>query len=189
MISIFDYMNEKVIAQYLMHSSNETIGYKAQGLRFIDGEHILAGLTTQVVNGYVGKNMCKKLEPRDPSVAQNRVILLRLDFSVDDIASGKAKHVSSASFSIIGVHDIGVGSLDGLDYHDGMAMVADQLNDRVLFFKVDPGAENPLKLVSQQRGFIMPHGVAFSRGFKDHVAVTTYGENSVIVQPVPASLK
>ena len=112
-----------------------------------------------------------------------------LDFSVDDIASGKAEPVSSASFSIIGVLHVGVGSFDGLDYRDGLAMVADQLNDKTLFFKVDPAADEPLKLTGQRHGYIMPHGVAFSRHRRDHMAVTSYGMNSVIVQPVPASSK
>ena len=63
-----------------------------------------------------------------------------------------------------------------------MAMVADQLNDRVMFFEVNPRAprNETLKLVSQHRGYIMPHGVALSKS-TDHFAVTTYGENSVIV--------
>lgn len=79
------------------------------------------------------------------------------------------------------MHDIGVGALDGIDYYDGMAMVADQLNDRVFFFEVNPTASNEtLKLVLQHRGYILPHGVAFSKS-RDHFAVTTYGDNSVIV--------
>eukprot|EP00985_Skeletonema_marinoi_P029066 scaffold26621_cov120-Skeletonema_marinoi.AAC.1 len=40
-----------------------------------------------------------------------------LEFSVDDVASGKAEPVSSAySFSIIRVHNVGVGALEGVDY-------------------------------------------------------------------------
>ena len=193
MISMFDYVNDKVIAQYLMMSNEQTNGYKAQGLRFVDKRHVLAGLTTQVVNGYKETDNCKKMDRgfivNKKTHAENRVILMRLDFSVDDIASGKAEPVSSASFSIIGVLHVGVGSFDGLDYRDGVAMVADQLNDKTLFFKVDPAADEPLKLAFQRHGYIMPHGVAFSRHRRDHMAVTSYGMNSVIVQPVPASSK
>ncbi|KAL7448758.1 hypothetical protein ACHAWC_000901 [Mediolabrus comicus] len=64
-----------------------------------------------------------------------------------------------------------------------MAMVADQLNDKVVFLEVNPTARNrneTLKLVTQHRGYILPHGVAFSK-FRDHFAVTTYGDSSVIV--------
>ena len=68
-----------------------------------------------------------------------------------------------------------------IDYYDGMAMVADQNNDRVLFFEVNPTASNEtLKLVSQHRGYILPQGVAFSKS-RDHFAVTSYRDNSVIV--------
>ena len=183
MISIFDYEHERVIAQYLMMANDATRGYKAQGLRFVDERHMVVALSRVIVSKYNEKEMCKKRPPLGPSDANTRIALIRLEFSVDEIAaSGGLKPVSSASFSIIGVHDIGVGALDGIDYHDGMAMIADQLNDRVLFFKVNPTAASneTLKLVSQYRGYIMPHGVAFSKS-RDHFAVTTYGDNSVIV--------
>lgn len=182
MISIFDYMHERVIAQYLMMANDATRGYKAQGLRFVDERHMIVGMTRTKVSSYTEKQMCQRGPHLDPSDTQNRIALIRLEFSVDDIASGEVEPVSSVSFSIIGVHDIGIGALDGIDYHDGMAMVADQLNDRVMFFEVNPRAprNETLKLVSQHRGYIMPHGVALSKS-TDHFAVTTYGENSVIV--------
>jgi hypothetical protein len=74
--------------------------------------------------------------------------------------------------------------LDGITYHNGVAMVADQHNDKVIVLHVDIYAEKPLSLVSEQRGYIMPHGVAISK-VHDHMAVTMYGDNSVIIQPIP----
>jgi hypothetical protein len=181
MISIFDYVHERVIAQYLMMANDATRGYKAQGLRFVDERHMIVGLSRAPVSSYKEEAMCQRGPHLDPSDAHTRIALIRLEFSVDDIASGKLEPVSSASFSIVGVHDIGIGALAGVDYHDGMAIVADQLNDRVLFFEVNPRASNEtLNLVSQHRGYILPHGVALSKS-SDHFAVTTYGDNSVIV--------
>ena len=180
MISIFDYMQERVVAQYLMKANDATRGYKAQGLRFVDERHMIMALCRGVVSSYEEKAMCQWGPHLDPSDAHTRIALIRLEFSVDDIASGKAESVSSASFSIIGVHDVGVGAFDGVDYLDGMVMIADQLNDRVLFFEVNPTATETLKFKKQQRGYVMPHGVAFSK-YRDHFAVTTYGQNSVIL--------
>jgi len=182
MISIFDYEHERVIAQYLMMANDATRGYKAQGLRFVDEKHMIVTLSRTRASIYKEKEICQMRPRLKPSDAYIRIALIRLEFSVDDIAAATGDiPVSSASFSIIGVHDIGVGALDGIDYYDGMAMVADQLNDRVFFFEVNPTASNEtLKLVLQHRGYILPHGVAFSKS-RDHFAVTTYGDNSVIV--------
>jgi hypothetical protein len=183
MVSIFDYEHERVIAQYLTNSNDVTKGYQAKGLRFVDERHMIVALSRAPVNAYKEDWLCQIRPPLDPSDAHTRIALIRLDFSVDDIAaaSGEIEPVSSTSFSVIGVYDNGVGALDGIDYHDGMAMFADQNNDKVLFLEVNPTAKNEtLKLVSQHRGYILPHGVAFSK-FRDHFAVTTYGDSSVIV--------
>mmetsp|Transcript_6378 Transcript_6378/g.10763 ORF Transcript_6378/g.10763 Transcript_6378/m.10763 type:complete len:562 (-) Transcript_6378:226-1911(-) len=183
MVSIFDYEHERVIAQYLTNSNDVTKGYQAKGVRFVDKRHMIVALSRAPVNSYEEEWLCQRRPPLDPSDAHTRIALIRLDFSVDDIAaaSGEIEPVSSTSFSVIGVYDNGVGALDGIDYHDGMAMVVDQLNDKVVFLEVNPTAKNEtLKLVSQHRGYILPHGVAFSK-FRDHFAVTTYGDSSVIV--------
>ena len=162
-----------------------TKGYQAKGVRFVDERHMIVALSRAPVNMYKEHWLCQRRPPLDPSDAHTRIALIRLDFSVDDIAatSGEIEPLSSTSFSVIGMHDNGVGALDGIDYHDGMAMVADQLNDKVVFLEVNPTARKrneTLKLVTQHRGYILPHGVAFSK-FRDHFAVTTYGDNSVIV--------
>ena len=63
-----------------------------------------------------------------------------------------------------------------------MAMVANQLNDRVLFFEVNPRASNEsLKLhVCRSTG---GNHAAWGRmsHSRDHFSVTTYGENSVVI--------
>ncbi|KAK1736330.1 hypothetical protein QTG54_012930 [Skeletonema marinoi] len=62
-----------------------------------------------------------------------------------------------------------------------MAMVANQLNDRVLFFEVNPRASNEsLKLVCRSTG---GNHAAWGRmsHSRDHFAATTYRENSVVI--------
>ena len=191
MVSLFDYEREVVIAQYMMQSHDMTKGYKAQGIRFIYKRHFIADLTRQHVNGYKQELMCQKITriPKNDD-KQNRMALFRLNFSVDDIVSGKVDRdrpvpVSSGDFTVMDVYDMGIGAFDGIAYHkqNGTAIVADQLNDRVLVFKVDVNADKPLSFVAEHHGYIMPHGVAISP-MRNHVAVTAYGDNSVIVQPM-----
>jgi hypothetical protein len=191
MVSLFDYEREVVIAQYMMQSHNMTKGYKAQGIRFIDKRHFIADLTRQHVHGYKKELMCQKIRsiPKNDD-KQNRMALFRLNFSVDDIVSGKVvdRPVSSGDFTVMGVYDIGIGAFDGIAYKDGITMVADQLNDRVLVFKVDVNADKPISFVAEHRGYTMPHGVAIS-ATRNHLAVTAYGDNSVIVQPIPGMIQ
>jgi len=197
MVSLFDYEREVVIAQYMMQSHDMTKGYKAQGIRFIDERHFIADLTRQHVDGYNQELMCQKITsiPKNDD-KQNRMALFRLNFSVDDIVSGKVEGdrpvpvpASSGDFTVMDVYDMGVGAFDGIAYHkqNATAIVADQLNDRVLVFKVDINADKPLSFVAEHHGYIMPHGVAISP-MRNHVAVTAYGDNSVIVQPMMPSI-
>ena len=190
MVSLFDYEREVVIAQFMMQSHKMTKGYKAQGIRFIDKRHFIADLTRQHVDAYEKELMCQKIRniPKNDD-KQNRMALFRLNFSVDDIVSGKVdRPVSSGDFTVMGVYDMGIGAFDGIAYKDGIAMVADQLNDRVLVFKVDVNADKPISFVAEHHGYIMPHGVAIS-AMRNHLAVTAYGDNSVIVQPIPGMIQ
>ena len=183
MVSLFDYERDVVIAQYMMQSHDLTEGYKAQGIRFIDKRHFIADITRQHVDAYRKGKMCQKIKIPKNDDKQNRMALFRLNFSVDDIVSGKIdKPMSSEDFTVMDVYDMGVGAFDGISYHEGTAIVADQLNDRVVVFKVDVNADKPISFVVEHRGYVMPHGVAIST-MKNHIAVTAYGDNSVIVQP------
>ena len=90
MVSLFDYERQAVIAQYMMQSHNMTKGCKAQGIRFIDKRHFIADLTRQHVHAYKKELMCQKIRsiPKNDD-KQNCMALFRLNFSVDDIVSGK----------------------------------------------------------------------------------------------------
>jgi hypothetical protein len=57
-------------------------------------------------------------------------------------------------------------------------MVTDQLNDLTL----------TLSFVAEHNGYIMPHGVAIS-AMRNHLTVPAYGDNSVIVQPIPGLIQ
>eukprot|EP00984_Skeletonema_dohrnii_P006102 scaffold2168_cov131-Skeletonema_dohrnii-CCMP3373.AAC.6 len=158
MINIYDHMHERVIAQYL------TVTNDNKGISSYDEE------------------VCQRIPRRDPSEsdAHNFIALFRLEFSVDDVASGKAEPVSSAySFSIIRVHNVGVGALEEVDY----IMVAWQwllISSMIECYSLRSILEQVMIVteacVSQHRGYIMPHGVA-----RRHFSVTTCGENSVVI--------
>lgn len=47
-IRLFDFANDRVLAEYLMSSHPSTRGYKAQGIRFVDEQYFVADLTSFV---------------------------------------------------------------------------------------------------------------------------------------------
>lgn len=183
MIRFFDYENDRVIAEYPMDWNRNTRGFKAQGIRFIDDKHFIADVTSLVVGQYQQRFMCAKnrMIPRRKK-AQGRLVLFRMNFSVEDILHGKQEPAGASDFMVLGTYDFGIAAVDGISYHDGLAIVADQLNDKVLLLKIDlTDLQQPIQLISEKSGYLMPHGVALS---KTHMAVSCYGDNSVFIHNI-----
>jgi hypothetical protein len=185
MIRFFDYESEKIIAEYPMDWHKSTRGFKAQGIRFIDNQHFIIDATALVVKKYHEELMCKKNQKiPQTKFAQGRLVLFKMNFTVEDILQGKQQPAGPSDFTILGTYDLGVSAVDGISYHDGLAILADQLNDKVLFFRIDVnGPTQPIQFLSEKNGYLMPHGVALSK-FQPHMAVTCYGDNSVYIQSV-----
>ena len=78
-------------------------------------------------------------------------------------------------------------AVDDIAFDDGVALVSDQHNDRVVIFSVDITAKNALTFISEKTGYLMPHGLTMSKAL-DLVAVTCYGDNSIHIQPLSVFL-
>ena len=113
--------------------------------------------------------------------------MIKMNFSLDDIAKGKRGPAYDSEFAVIDSYLLDFSSVDGLAYDNGIAIVADQYNDCVLIFDVNVNAKKPLTLRGRKYGYLMPHGVFLSKDL-DLMAVTNYGDNSVIVQPLSEAL-
>lgn len=181
-ITFFDYEANQKLAEFFMSSHDKTKGFKAQAIRFINDKYFIINMTQLKVRAFNGEKCCSQIDPpQHTSESHGRIALFKLNFSVEDIVSGKEAPASSSAFEIIDMYDVGVSALDGLSHHNHKLMSADQLNDRVLVFHIDIDSANPITFVGEQRGYLMPHGVALSK-FSNLFAVASYGDNSVILQ-------
>ena len=182
-LSFYDYEKESIVAEYLTESNEESRGHRVKGIAFVDASHFLASTTALGLSDVKAKNICKKAKMPNPKDARSQIILFKMNFSVEDIVAGKSKPVDSSAFTILGTLDW-LGGADAVSYQNGTGVLTDQVNDRIVYFHVDIDAEKPLGLISEERGYLMPHGVHFSN-FQKHMAVTNYGDNSIIIQPTP----
>lgn len=190
MIRLFDYQREQVLAEFLMSSTNATDGFVSKGIRMIDGKHMLTSLSSLTVEQF--KPGCNPVAPILEPSAQGRLVLMRLNFDVKEIlertsmAPVKQSAASDNLFTVVDCFELGVSAVDGLAYDADrkLALVADQLNDCVLVFRVNVAENKPLQLITRLDGYIMPHGVALSSRH-GLMAVTSYGDNSVFIQEVP----
>lgn len=78
--------------------------------------------------------ICGKPRMLPKERAHSRLVLFRINFSVHD-ALLTQRSPNEADISVVASVDIGVAAVDGIAYRDGVAAVADQLNDQVLFFE------------------------------------------------------
>jgi hypothetical protein len=183
MIRFFDFAKERVLAEFRMASHPVTRGFKAQGFRFLDDQHFIADVTTFVINGFSDDALCRNPLVPPEARTQTRLVIFKLKFSVHDLLRDGG-HVDDA-LSVVAHFDIGVGSSDGLAYQDGLVVIADQFSDRVHRFHVNlSDTVEPIRRLSTIGGYHLPHGVAFSN-YQRHMAVTCYGDNSVIIQKIP----
>ena len=186
-----------------MQSNNETKHFKVKGIQFIDGNHFIAS----IANFRLTEAKChnrptlKQLEfdpryqpdyPRKDE-GNSRVVLIKMNFILDDITTGTRGPAVSSEFTVLDVYDFDgdMVAVDGVAFdgepEDGVVAVADQFNDRVFIFQVNITANYPLRLVSKKNGYLMPHGVALSKAL-DLMAVTCYGDNSIHIQPLSIAL-
>jgi hypothetical protein len=186
MVRFYDYNLEMNIADFVMDEHQVTKGYKAKGHRFIDdgdGRHFLVVVTKYDVRGY--RTGCNEFRPNKEEETHSQLLLIRMDFDVDDILTGERPPAETSDFTVVGLLDLGVSAPDGLAYKEGIALVVDQLNDRL--FQVEISGTQ-MKLLQDIDGYSLPHGVALSK-YNNHFAVTCYGDNSVFIHDGLGNLK
>jgi hypothetical protein len=120
-------------------------------------------------------------------MVRSSLVLIKMNFSLDGIANGKRGPADDSEFTVLDSYIIHPSNVDGLAYDDGIAILADQPNDCLLVFNVNMNTTKPLSLWGRKYGYLMPHGVYLSKDL-DLMAVTNYGDNSVIVQPLSEAL-
>ena len=180
-IRFYDYINQKTLSDFHLALNNATRGFKPKGFRFIDKHHMIASLSGFPLQPGTRCNM--SLTYVKQSIVQSTVVLIKMEFSLDDIYMGKRGPADDSEFSVLGSYSLGNSIVEGLTYDDGIAIVADQYNDCVLVFDVNVTAKTPLTLRGKHYGYLMPHGVFMSKAL-DLMAVSNYGDNSVIMQPL-----
>ena len=179
-IRFYDYEHNKTLADLHMASNQATRG-KPKGFRFIDTHHMIASFSTyRIKPPFVCSDNVTEL-------VGSSVALIKMNFSLDDIANGKRGPADDSEFTVLASYSFDHSNVDGLAYHDGIAIVADQFNDCVLIFNVNTNAKKPLALMGRKYGYLMPHGVFLSKDL-DLMAVTIYGDNLVILQPLSKAL-
>jgi hypothetical protein len=75
-----------------------------------------------------------------------------MNFSLDDIANGKRGPADDSEFTVLASYSLDHSNVAGLAYHDGIAIVADQLNDCALIFNMNTNAKKPLTLMGRSTG-------------------------------------
>ena len=111
-----------------------------------------------------------------------------MDFDVNDIIQGRAPKATNKNFTLVDWIAFPGSTPEALDYHNGLAISADQINDQHLFFHVDVNAEKPLRYAGAFSGCTIPHGVGFDPDL-DLLAQTCYGDNSVWVHKLSHALE
>ena len=101
-----------------------------------------------------------------------------MDFDLNDIVKGLVPPAQTKNFTVVDWLSIPFSTPEGLDYGKGLAIAADQLNDRHLLFHVDVNADKPLRHAGVFKGCHIAHGVGFDQDL-DLLALTCYGDNSV----------
>jgi hypothetical protein len=186
MVRFYDYNLEMNIADFVMDEHQVTKGYKAKGHRFIDdgdGRHFLVVVTKYDVRGY--RTGCNEFRPNKEEETHSQLLLIRMDFDVDDILTGERPPAETSDFTVVGLLNLGVSAPDGLAYKEGIALVVDQLNDRLYQVEI---SGTQMKLLQDIDGYSLPHGVALSK-YNNHFAVTCYGDNSVFIHDGLGNLK
>jgi hypothetical protein len=75
-----------------------------------------------------------------------------------------------------------------MSYNNGVVVLSDQYLDQINFVGIDPTGIKSMKHIGVMTGYNMNHGVALSPNMES-VAVTMYGDNSVIVNKFPTFLR
>lgn len=203
-IRFYDYLNNNVLADYHMETNSATKGFKVKGIHIIDENHFIACISNFKI-GQIESHQCQdhdhltpeqlKFDPRfqpkqmKKNRYQSRIVLMKMDFTPDDIVTEKRGPADSYEFTVLDTYDFygAPVTVDGIAFDDGVALVADQYNDRVVIFSVDITAKNALTFISEKTGYLMPHGLTMSKAL-DLVAVTCYGDNSIHIQPLSVFL-
>jgi hypothetical protein len=184
-IRFYDYERHTTLADLHMASNQATRGFKSKGFRFIDKHHMIASFVSYSLLPDTCSQNATQLEGKN---VKSSVVLIKMNFSLDDIANGKRGPADDSEFTILDSYSVDLSYFDGVAYDNGIVIVADQHNDCVLIFDVNVNVKKPLTLRGRKYGYLMPHGVFLSKDL-DLMAVTNYGDNSVILQPLSEALE
>ncbi len=181
-IRFYDYEQHTTLVDLHMASNQATRGVKPKGFRFIDKHHMIASFASyRMKPDFTCSDDVTELR------VWSIVVLIKMNFSLDDIAERKRGPADDSEFAVLDSYLLDFSRVDGLAYDNGIAIVADQYKDCVLIFDVNVNAKKPLTLRGKKCGYLMPHGVFLSEDL-GLMAVTNYGDNSVIMQPLSKAL-
>ena len=190
-VRFFDYDRDRVLADFVMNRYRETFGFWVNGLRKIDQHHMLISATSFSLRLPGPQCVVPSYEMAEKD--RGKLILVRLDFSVDDIFAGRRGRAEPQEFTILDEYDMGMASVEGVTYKNGVVLVVDQLLDRFFAFRIDLQLSSTTKnhkyihYIAEYNGYNLPHGVAFSQT-EDLISVTTYGDNSFVIQETPPAI-
>ena len=142
-ICFYDYEHQATLADLHMASNQATRGVKPKGFRFIDKHHMIASFASYSILPDTCSQNATQLEGKN---VKSSVVLIKMNFSLDDIAKGKRGPADDSEFAVLDSYLFDFSSIDGLAYDNGIAIVADQYNDCVLIFDVNVNAKKLLTL-------------------------------------------
>ena len=131
-IRFYDYEHQITLANLHMASNQATRGLKPKGFRFIDKQHMIASFSS-----YRMKPDFTCSENVTDLRVWSSVALIKMNFSLDDIAKGKRGPADDGEFAVINSYRVNHSNVEGLAYDDGIAILANQINDCLLVFNVN----------------------------------------------------
>ena len=185
-LRLTDYESETTLADFNTTLNSVTHGHFIKGIRVIDDKHILVAAVPYGVFT-VGHGCILHDKPQTDKL-HAILVLLRMDFDINDIIQGRAPPAQSNNFTLVDWVEFRGSTPEGLDYHNGLAISADQINDQHLFFHVDVNADKPIRYAGKFSGCTIPHGVGFHPEW-DLLALTCYGDNSVWIHKLSHALE
>ena len=179
-IRVLDYETERPLAKFEVGENPYTSGFLMKGVRVIDDRHILYVAIARSLGVAGVGGWCRDFNVPTPEEAETRLFLLRMDFDVNDIVNNRYPMATTQNFTLVDHLSVPFSVAEGMDYSEGIAFAADQINDKNIFFKVDLASPKPLSVLGSFSGCPIPHGSSLNRKL-DLMGMTCFGDNSVWV--------
>jgi hypothetical protein len=191
MVRFYNWRKNRTVAELRMKDTRHA-GMGPQDIFFIDMHNMLVIYTFNRITGrFKPDENCRGSVgfPNDKPF-NTRLVHYRLDFDLDHdddeeertIIDDASKFVELQSIEYLHSHP------DSMSYNNGIVVLSDQYLDQVNFVGIDPKGMNAIQHLGVLTGYHMNHGVALSPNMES-VAVTQYGDNSVIINKFPPFLR